>query len=527
MFGTYLRRELLNRRKQTLIIAIGMALAIALVIIVNAVSAGVKDAQASVLQSVYGVGTDITVSQPATAQHATTQQAQGGGPRFDFGADAGTDTGAGRQVDTSRLEPTRGATVMAASALTTAKKVENVQAAAAVLSLTNTSFSGTLPNFQQLREQRQGGGGQAGGSQAETTPAPTGGADGAGGSSFSVDSFSVMGLDPAGKSVGPLSSVTLSSGRTFTASDTGADVVVLDAAYAKSSSKAVGDTVTIGGADFTVIGVVSATGADSTTAANAYIPLDVAQTLSGQASKISSVYITAASSSDIDQIKTDLNKALPGATVSTQADLASSVSGSLGSAGQLIANLGTWLSVIVLAAAFLIAILFTISGVTRRTREFGTLKAIGWSNRRITGQVAGESIVQGLIGGVIGVVVGLAGVFIVNLISPTLTGSIGSGFANAADRTGAGTGATDGAGTGAATGAEGGFGGGFGGGGGAFAGVRQASTTSADIALHAPVTVWIIVGAVALAILGGLIAGAIGGWRASRLRPAAALRSVA
>ncbi len=524
MFGTYLRRELLNRRKQTVIIAIGMALAIALVIIVNAVSAGVKDAQASVLQSVYGVGTDITVSQPATAQNATTQQAQGGGPRFDFGAGAGTDTGSGRQINTSRLEPTRGATVMDASTLTTAKKVANVQAAAAVLSLTNTSFSGTLPNFQQLREQRQ-----AGGSQAETTPPPTGGADGAGGSSFSVDSFSVMGLDPAGKSVGPLSSVTLSSGRTFTAADKGKDVVVLDAAYAKSASKAVGDSVTIGGTTFSVIGIVSATGADSTTASNAYIPLDVAQTLSGQSAKISSVYITAASSSDIDQIKTDLTKALPGATVSTQADLASSVSGSLGSAGQLISNLGTWLSVIVLAAAFLIAILFTISGVTRRTREFGTLKAIGWSNRRITGQVAGESIVQGLIGGVIGVAVGLIGVFVVNVISPTLTGSIGSGFANAAGRTGAVGGAgTGGTGTGGEGGGGFGGGGGFAGGNGAFAGARRAAaSTTTDIALHAPVTVWIIVGAVALAILGGLIAGAIGGWRASRLRPAAALRSVA
>ena len=98
MFGTYLRRELFNRRKQTVIIAIGMALAIALVIMVNAVSAGVKDAQASVLQSVYGVGTDITVSQPATASTANAQQGQDGGPRFDFGADAGTDTGTGRQV---------------------------------------------------------------------------------------------------------------------------------------------------------------------------------------------------------------------------------------------------------------------------------------------------------------------------------------------------------------------------------------------------------------------------------------------
>jgi ABC-type antimicrobial peptide transport system permease subunit len=335
-----------------------------------------------------------------------------------------------------------------------------------------------------------------------------------------VDSFSVMGLDPAGKSVGPLASVTLTGGRSFTAADKGKDVVVLDASYAKTASKAVGDTVTIGGTSFSVIGIVSATGSDSTTAANAYIPLDVAQTLSGETGKISSVYVKAASSGDIDQIKTDLTKAVSGATVSTQADLASTVSGSLGSAGELIGNLGTWLSIIVLAAAFLIAILFTISGVTRRTREFGTLKAIGWSNRRIVGQVAGESVVQGVIGGVIGVAVGLLGVLVVNLVAPTLTGSISHGFGtNAAGRFGGGAGAA-----GAATDAPraGGFAGG-----GAFGAAREAATSSANIALHAPVTLWIIVGAVALAVLGGLLAGAIGGWRASRLRPAAALRSVA
>jgi putative ABC transport system permease protein len=46
------------------------------------------------------------------------------------------------------------------------------------------------------------------------------------------------------------------------------------------------------------------------------------------------------------------------------------------------------------------------------------------------------------------------------------------------------------------------------------------------VVLNAPVTPLIIVIAVALAVVGGLLAGAIGGWRASRLRPAEALRSV-
>jgi len=46
MFFTYLRRELRNRRKQTVVVAIGLAVAIALVIVVNAVSTGVRNAQA-------------------------------------------------------------------------------------------------------------------------------------------------------------------------------------------------------------------------------------------------------------------------------------------------------------------------------------------------------------------------------------------------------------------------------------------------------------------------------------------------
>jgi ABC-type lipoprotein release transport system permease subunit len=46
------------------------------------------------------------------------------------------------------------------------------------------------------------------------------------------------------------------------------------------------------------------------------------------------------------------------------------------------------------------------------------------------------------------------------------------------------------------------------------------------VALNAPVDAGLIVLAVALALAGGLVAGAIGGMRAARLRPAMALRSV-
>jgi putative ABC transport system permease protein len=488
MFFAYLRRELAGRRKQTAIVATGMALAIALVILVNSIAAGVKTAQADVLSSVYGVGTDITISQEPTAPTEG-----GGGPgRFDFGADAGETTDGTTSVSQSRLTADRGTTTFDAAELDTVSGIDNVSAAAGTLSLTNSTFSGELPDFAQ--DDAAGGTGRPAAGEAP----PAGGADGAGGSSFDVQSFTVLGLNPAADAVGPLSAVTLTDGRSLAADDAGTDVAVLDASYATTESIAVGDSIDISGTSFEVVGLVSSSSADATTASNVYIPLDVAQTLSGLDGQLSDIYVQASSSSAIDQVQADLQKALPDATVNTQADLASSVSGSLSTASTLVSNLGLWLSIAVLAAAFGIAILFTISGVTRRTREFGTLKAIGWSNRRIVGQVAGESLVQGAIGGAAGIALGLIGVLVVNLVAPTLS----AGTAAAATGPGGGPGG------------RGGFG-------------AAAVETASDVVLNAPVTLSVLGIAVGLAVLGGLLAGAFGGWRASRLRPAEALRSVA
>lgn len=498
MFFTYLRRELAGRRRQTAIIAIGMALAIALVMIVNAVSTGVKDAQAAVLESVYGVGTDLTVSQePAPPEEGDAGQGPG---RFEFGADDGTANGDSTELSQSRLTAGFGSTTFDASTLDTVTDVDGVAAASAALSLTNMTFSGELPPRVQGTAPTEG---EAPSDQTEQPP--SGGFDGAGGSAFDVDSFTVLGLDPSAAAVGPLSAVELADGRGLEASDSGQAVAVLDASYATSAELAVGDTIDVGGTEFEIVGTVTSTSADAATASNVYIPLDVAQELSGLTGQVSDIYVQAESADVIDAVQADLEEALPDATVSTQSDLAASVSGSLSTASSLIANLGLWLSVAVLAAAFLIAILFTIQGVTRRTREFGTLKAIGWSNRRITGQVAGESLVQGLIGGAAGLALGLAGIWIVNLISPTLVGSAGSTLPDGVAASGPG---------GAA-------------GGGPFGAIAQEATSSAEVVLNAPVTVSVIAIAIGLAVLGGLLAGAIGGWRAARLRPAEALRSVA
>ena len=271
--------------------------------------------------------------------------------------------------------------------------------------------------------------------------------------------------------------------------------------YAVSAELGVGDTVALGEGTLDIVGIVAASDGESETAADIFLPLDVAQSLSGSSGMVTAVAVQAQSADGVAAVQADLEVALPDATVSTQADLAASISGSLSTASSLVTSLGAWLSVLVLAAAFLIAILFTTAGVGRRTREFGTLKAIGWSNGRVVRQVAGESLAQGLIGGAIGVSLGLIGIAVINALGITLSAEAGVSTAF----TGAG---------------GGGFRGGLGQQG-------EAVTNATDVVVSAPISVDIIVVAVLLAILGGLLAGAFGGWRAARLRPAVALRTVA
>lgn len=551
MFLTYLRRELLNRKKQTVIVAAGMAFAIALVMTVSAVSSGVQNSQSEVLGSLYGIGTDISVTQ--TAQPGTND----GPPRFDFGSDVGTTVDGKRVVDSTRLEIARRSATFDAATVSTISSTKGVARVATTLLLNNTTFKGELPEFRifgggdgrqvpgQDQQGQQGDGSQQSGPlpttpgnsatpsptnpaavqstvvgaafvQAATTttlPAPTGGSDGKGGAAFQVTSFSVMGVDPGVTDAGPLSSTDVAAGRALATGDKGKYVAVIDSAYATTENLEVGGTVLVAKKKFEIVGTVQSDSAASETAANLFVPLDVAQSLSGNDGVVTNVYVKAASGDVVDSVATALRTSLPDATVSTTADLASTVSGSLSTASDLLDTLGKWLSIIVLVVAFLVATLFTMSGVSRRTREFGTLKAIGWRNNRIVRQVAGESIVQGAVGGLVGVVLGYCAIAVFNSVAPTLQASTARIGGDAFRRFGG----------------DSGVGGAPQGGNPPGVSIRagQATRGTYNVVLHAASRPSMIITAVALALVGGVIAGAFGGFRASRLRPAEAMRSVA
>ena len=199
-------------------------------------------------------------------------------------------------------------------------------------------------------------------------------------------SFSVDGTDISQQKLGPLSDAVTKTGRTFKPADANKNVAVVDANYATSNGLKTGGTITIGGTKFTIIGTV--TQPEGSNPPNVYIPLARAQSLAEQGpaggslkNDVNTVYVTAASAADIPAVQNEIAKLLPSATVTTPSSLANEVTGSVSSAAKLADDLGKWLSVLVLIAAFTVAVLLTMLAVSRRVREFGTLKALGWRGR--------------------------------------------------------------------------------------------------------------------------------------------------
>jgi putative ABC transport system permease protein len=469
-FFTYLARELRRRLRQAIFIALGLAVGVGLVITVTAASAGVKNAQAGVLKGLYGVGTDITVTGAApSAGQAKPSTGSGGGSRVSLGMGP---NGAQMCVNGKCRSLKNGYTIDTLTSSSYAPMNEKAAAEIAALHDVAAAAGGLLLTDNKTT--------------ISQNPSPP-------------TSFSVDGTDISQQKLGPLSDAVTRTGRTFKAADANRNVAVVDANYAASNGLKTGGTITIGGTKFTIIGTVAQP--EGSNPPNVYIPLARAQSLAEQGpaggslkNDVNTVYVTAASAADIPAVQSEIAKLLPKATITTPSSLASEVTGSVSSAAKLANDLGKWLSVLVLIAAFAVAVLLTMLAVSRRVREFGTLKALGWRGRRIIAQVMGESFVLGLLGAAIGVGLGFAGVAIINAIAPSLSATL-------SQPTGEHIVTPNGA-------------------------LNPTSSHTVSVPLVASVSGAAILAAVVLAVAGGLLAGTFGSWRIGRLRPADALTKV-
>jgi ABC-type antimicrobial peptide transport system permease subunit len=297
-------------------------------------------------------------------------------------------------------------------------------------------------------------------------------------------SYTIAGVDPSQRGIGLVTPALLSSGTFFAPKAT--HQALLADSYASREGLKVGSMLDLNKTNFKVVGIVKPPLGGQT--ADVYIPLTQLQSLASEKALSNVILVRAANGTSVGSVQSEIQKLYPNAQVASAKNVADQISGSLVNASNLSHRLGVALEILAAAAAFLLAILLTLASVGKRVRELGTLKALGWTQGLVVRQVVGESLTQGAAGGLLGVGLGILGALAVGAFGVTLSAhtSIGGAF-------------------------------GFG---------ALARTASDTVKLDAPVSVEVLAAGFLLALVGGLLAGAAGAFRAARLRPADALRAV-
>jgi putative ABC transport system permease protein len=188
----------------------------------------------------------------------------------------------------------------------------------------------------------------------------------------------------------------ITEGRALAADDTLSALVGKD--LAEKNSLKIGSTFTAYGQTFAVVGIFD----QGTKFANDMIvlPLAKAQELSGQASEVGSIVVTVDSIENLEATQ----KAIKDKLGSDKADITSTQQNIQEAIGALksVQQVSLIGFIAAVAAASVITFLIMLVIVRERKREIGVLKAIGGSNRAIVSQFIVEAIVLVAMGTVVG-----------------------------------------------------------------------------------------------------------------------------
>jgi ABC-type antimicrobial peptide transport system permease subunit len=303
------------------------------------------------------------------------------------------------------------------------------------------------------------------------------------GGDIQIATATVAGIQPDEDKLGLITPAQISAGRFLRARKD----VVLAESYAARRKLKVGSTLKLDKHRFRVVGLAKPP--IGTQTADIYVPLQTLQRVADRKDRVNLLLIRGKDSADVGKLGKKVERFIPGITAASSKDLADRVQGSLVGADDLRDRLATLLAIVALAASVGIAALLLLASVAKRTRELGTLRALGWSRRRVVGLVLGESAALGALGALLGTALGIGAAALTAAVVPPLKAKA----AQALD-----------------------FSSVFGGGG--------TKPTTVSIPLDAPIDPGLVLLAAGLAIAAGLLAGGAGAIRAARLRPAEALR---
>ena len=221
----------------------------------------------------------------------------------------------------------------------------------------------------------------------------------------------------------------ITSGRNLQAGDSG--VVVLQERVADHFNVTIGGTVNILNQTFQVVGVEGYTALNETAA---YMNLNDAQTITNNTGNVTDFKVFANNVTTVEDVASKISIMYPKLSVSIAASLVDSViqmqtqtneelQMAQASMSQ-IQSTGTMEIAVVTLVVAAIVMFIMLYTVRERTREIGTLKALGASSLAILGQFMIEGVLLSLIAGLVGILIGTVGATsLANLLLPHPTRS--------------------------------------------------------------------------------------------------------
>ena len=205
----------------------------------------------------------------------------------------------------------------------------------------------------------------------------------------------------------------ITAGRNLQAGESG--VVLLSENNSAYFGVGVGDTVTILDNTFTVVGIHGTSSVSDRL--TLYMNLSDAQTATNNTGFITSLRVFTQSSDVVTQVASSINSLHPELIVTTGQERLSqlqtlqstyniALENSQASVSQTQAT-ATQEIIVVVAATSMIVLFVMLYTVRERTKEIGTLKAIGFSNSTVMGQFLLEGVLLSVIGGVVGIAIGI------------------------------------------------------------------------------------------------------------------------
>ncbi len=234
-----------------------------------------------------------------------------------------------------------------------------------------------------------------------------------------VPYFIVFGYEPDGFAIQHFK-IVAGEGLTERAARLRGRPLILGRAAADDLGKEVGDTLRLYESTYRIVGIYE-TGAPFEDGA-AVVPLREAQALAGRSCQVSAFLIKLRDAQDAERIRQRIEQRFSDLTVTQSSDFAQEQ--------EMLAYIQgfTWtvsfLAVLIGGVGVMNTVLMS---VFERTREFGTLRAVGWRPRQVLGMVLGESLALTGLGGLVGAGLGVAAVRAVEHV-PAVSGFLSTTF---------------------------------------------------------------------------------------------------